>query len=212
MIDGFKLHPGLIDDAARAAMLEAVRDCLAAAPLFQPVMPRTGKPFSTRMSNAGPLGWVSDRAGYRYQPTHPVTGDPWPPMPASVLAVWDAVSDYPAPPEACLINWYGPNARMGLHQDRDEEALDAPVVSISLGDTAMFRIGAAEKGARTRSFRLSSGDVLVMDGAARLARHGIDRILPGTSRLFEAPGRLNLTLRRVSAPDTARVKDVPNGG
>lgn len=200
MIDGFKLHPAFLDADTRRTIVEAIRQCLAAAPLYRPVLPRSGKPFSARMSNAGPLGWVSDRDGYRYQATHPATGTPWPAIPDPVLAVWRAVSDYDAPPEACLINWYDPDARMGLHQDRDESAMDAPVVSISLGDTAVFRIGAAEKGSPTRSLRLSSGDVVVLGGAARMARHGIDRIVPRTSGLFDVPGRLNLTLRRVTHP------------
>ncbi len=178
-----------------------IRACLVQAPLFTPRLPRTGKAFSTRMSNAGTLGWVSDQSGgYRYQPHHPVTGAPWPAIPARVLAIWEALSGYPVPPEACLINWYGPDARMGLHQDRDEDARDAPVLSISLGDTALFRIGDAAKGSPTRSLRLASGDVLLLDGAARDARHGIDRILPGTSTLLDVPGRINLTLRRVTPP------------
>lgn len=200
MIDGFKLHPAFLDADERRAIVATIRMCLAEAPFYRPVMPRTGKTFSVRMSNAGSLGWVSDRDGYRYQATHPSTGRPWPAIPEPVLAVWRAVSNYDAAPEACLINWYDPDARMGPHQDRDEAALDAPVVSISLGDTAVFRIGAAEKGSPTRSLRLGSGDVVVLGGAARMARHGVDRILPGTSGLFDVPGRLNLTLRRVTRP------------
>ncbi|MEQ8443975.1 MAG: alpha-ketoglutarate-dependent dioxygenase AlkB [Alphaproteobacteria bacterium] len=199
-LQGFGLHPGHLDAGAQAALTAAVRDCLRAAPLFRPVMPRTGKPFSVRMSNAGPLGWVSDRDGYRYQPHHPETGRPWPPIPQIALDVWQAVSGYPHPPEACLINWYAPDARMGLHRDTDEAARDAPVVSISLGDTAIFRIGPRDRSGGTKSVRLTSGDVAVLAGDARESRHGIDRILPGTSTLLDAPGRINLTLRRVRIP------------
>ncbi len=168
------------------------------APLFQPVMPRTGRPFSVKMTNLGSLGWVSDRAGYRYQPTHPETGAAWPTIPEQVLALWRGVSGYPHDPEACLVNCYQGGAKMGLHQDRDEEDFAAPVVSISLGDTAVFRIGGTERGGKTETIKLSSGDVLVMGGDARLCFHGIDRVLPGTSTLLEEGGRINLTLRRVT--------------
>ncbi len=168
------------------------------APLFQPRMPRTGKPFSVRMTNGGPLGWVSDETGYRYQPTHPDTGRPWPPMPAALLALWDDLAGYGLPPEACLVNLYDAGARMGLHQDRDEAALDAPVVSVSLGDTALFRIGGTSRGGPTRSLRLASGDVFVFGGPARLVFHGIDRVLAGSSTLIRGGGRINLTLRRVT--------------
>ncbi|MCB1508055.1 MAG: alpha-ketoglutarate-dependent dioxygenase AlkB [Hyphomicrobiaceae bacterium] len=194
---------GKLDRAAQGALLEAVRDVVRAAPLFQPVMPKTGKPFSVRMTNCGPLGWVSDRAGYRYQTLHPETGMPWPAMPASLLALWAELVGDP-PPEACLINHYPPTARMGLHQDRDEDDLETPVLSVSLGDTAVFRIGGTTRKDPTRSIRLASGDVVLFGGPARLAFHGVDRILAGTSTLLERPGRINLTLRRVSkGPSTA---------
>ena len=193
-----KLHSGYIDKGAQEQLLRAVQDVLHAAPLFAPVMPRTGKPFSVRMSNCGSLGWVSDREGYRYQPQHPVTGHPWPAIPEALLETWAAVSGYPAPPEACLINFYQAKARMGLHQDRDEMALDAPVVSVSLGDTAVFRIGGTRRSDPTRSVRLASGDVVVLGGEARLAYHGIDRIISGTSTLVDGGGRINLTMRRVT--------------
>lgn len=200
VVPGCVLHPGWFAPAAQAALVEDLRAVLAEAPLFQPVMPRTGRPFSVRMSNCGSLGWVADRAGYRYQPRHPVTGRQWPAMPSALLALWEAVAGYPHPPEACLINWYGEGARMGLHQDRDEETFDAPVVSVSLGDSAVFRIGGPSRGGPTRSVRLASGDVLTFGGPARLAHHGIDRVMPGTSSLLRDGGRINLTLRRVTRP------------
>lgn len=197
---GCTLYPGALSPEAQAALVAEVRAALKVAPLFQPVMPRTGKPLSVRMSNMGSLGWVADRAGYRYQPLHPVSGAPWPAIPDSLLALWRAVApeapDAPQP-EACLINWYAPEAKMGLHQDRDEEAFDAPVVSVSLGDEALFKLGGAERGGKTQSIRLTSGDVLVMGGEGRLAYHGVTRIYPGASTLLDAPGRINLTLRRV---------------
>lgn len=198
-VEGFIYLPGFLDRAAQAAMAGEVMAALERAPLFDPVTPG-GKPFSVRMSNLGPLGWVSDRSGYRYQPVHPVTGEPWPPIPEQVLKVWRAVAETPVDPDACLVNLYGPGARMGLHQDRDEADFGLPVVSISLGDPAVFRIGPAE-GGRTSTLRLSSGDVCVLSGPARLARHGIDRVLSGGSTLLPCGGRLNLTLRRARPAD-----------
>lgn len=190
--------PGLLDREAQKDLLEEIRAVVAAAPLFTPVMPRTGTPFSVRMTNCGPLGWVSDRAGYRYQPAHPVTGEPWPAMPPRLLELWQELVPNAPPPQACLVNFYGPTARMGLHQDKDEATFDAPVVSVSLGATALFRLGGRSRKDSTRSFRLASGDVVVLGGAARLAYHGIDRLLPGTSTLVRDDGRINLTLRRVT--------------
>jgi alkylated DNA repair protein (DNA oxidative demethylase) len=171
------------------------------APLFTPTMPRSGKPMSVRMTNCGPLGWVTDKeGGYRYQTTHPVTGAPWPAMPQALLDLWREVAVYPADPEACLVNFYAGDAKMGLHQDKDEEDFAAPVVSVSLGDSAIFRVGGRTRKDPTRALELKSGDVVVLGGADRLAFHGIDRILPGTSDLLPEGGRLNLTLRRVTKP------------
>ena len=161
-------------------------------------MPLSGKPFSVKMSNCGPLGWLSDRDGYRYVPVHPMTLRPWPPMPPLVLDAWRNLADYPGPPEACLINYYVATARMGLHQDRDEEGFRAPVLSLSLGDTCLFRFGGTERRGATRSVKLNSGDALLLSGEARLAFHGVDRIAGGSSTLIEEGGRLNLTVRRVT--------------
>lgn len=197
---GFRFHAGHLPPERQRALLAAIRAVIAAAPLFTPAMPRTGRPFSVWMSNCGSLGWVSDVAGYRYQPTHPATGRPWPPIPAMLGELWDELAGYPAPPEACLINYYGAGARMGLHQDRDEEDFSAPVLSVSLGDACVFRLGGARRGDPTRSMRLSSGDIVLLTGDARLAFHGVDRVLAGTSTLLAEGGRLNLTLRRVSRP------------
>jgi len=200
MQQGFRYIPGYLDAAAQSRLAEILRAAVADAPLFIPVMPRTGRPFSVRMTNLGSLGWVSDRAGYRYQPTHPETGKPWPPIPEMVLGIWRAVSGYPHLPEACLVNHYREGARMGLHRDADEADFAAPIVSISLGDMAVFRIGGSERGGKTQTLKLASGDVVVMGGAARLCYHGIDRVLSGTSRLLKDGGRINLTLRRVTNP------------
>lgn len=199
IVPGLRYYPGYLTAAAQSALVENLRGILAEAPLFAPTMPRTGKPFSVRMTNCGPLGWVSDRAGYRYQPEHPVTGKRWPAMPAIVLAAWNELCAGAPPPEACLVNWYDRSARMGLHQDRDEDARDAPILSLSLGDTALFRYGGLSRRDPTRSFRLSSGDALVIGGAARMIFHGVDRIEPGASDLLPNGGRINLTVRRVNA-------------
>ncbi len=197
---GLRYLPGYLDRAAQDNLVGLVRAGMAEAPLFTPFMPRTGRPFSVRMTNMGPLGWVSDRAGYRYQETHPDTGKPWPPIPDQILNVWRAIAGYSHLPEACLVNFYREGAKMGLHQDADEEDFAAPVVSISVGDTAVFRIGGPERGSTTDTIKLTSGDVLVMGGASRLRYHGIDRVLSGTSTLLDGGGRINLTLRRVTKP------------
>lgn len=200
-MDGLRIVPGYLDRAAQAAMRDALQDVFARAPLYTPRMPKTGKPMSVQMTNCGPLGWVIDaERGYRYQATHPETGAPWPPMPAALLAAWRELADYDHAPEACLINLYGPDAKMGLHQDRDEVDFSAPVVSLSLGDTCLFRIGGTRRSDPTRSIRLASGDAVVLGGAARLAFHGVDRIMPGTSTLLPEGGRINLTMRRVTRP------------
>jgi DNA oxidative demethylase len=199
-MDGLRHFPAMLDRLTQELLLAELRAAVVDAPLFQPVMPRTGKPFSVKMTNLGSLGWVADRAGYRYQAVHPVTETPWPAIPDQVLDIWREVANYPHLPEACLVNFYASTAKMGPHQDRDEEDLAAPVVSISLGDTAVFRMGGTQRGGRTSSIKLQSGDVLVMGGAARLCFHGIDRVLAGTSTLLKDGGRINLTLRRVTRP------------
>lgn len=155
--------------------------------------------MSVRMTNCGPLGWVTDKdSGYRYQPLHPLTGKPWPPIPRELLELWEKLAGYPKPPEACLVNFYSDDARMGLHQDKDEVDLAAPVLSISLGNSCLFRVGGRMRKDPTGSFRLSSGDIVILGGDGRLAYHGVDRIYPGTSTLLKSGGRINLTLRRVN--------------
>ncbi|MFN4312001.1 MAG: alpha-ketoglutarate-dependent dioxygenase AlkB family protein [Ferrovibrio sp.] len=200
-LDGFRLFPGLLDAARQRRIAADILAVLEAAPDYHAAMPKTGRPMSVAMSNAGRFGWYSDREqGYRYIERHPVTDRPWPAIPDSVLSVWWSVAGYDHLPECCLINLYRDGAKMGLHQDRDEADFSAPVVSISLGDDALFRLGGTARRDPTRSFKLASGDVLVLGGAARLAYHGIDRVLPGTSRLIPGGGRINLTLRRVTRP------------
>ncbi len=181
---------------AQETLIDTVFHCLEDAPLYQPVMPGTGKPFSVQESNFGALGWVSDRTGYRYQATHPVTGRPCRICRTLCWPCGDALAAAP-PPQCCLVNLYRDGARMGLHQDRDENDATAPVIAVSLGDDALFRIGGASRGGPTRSVTLKSGDVVLFGGEARLAYHGIDRIRPGTSRLVPGGGRVSLTLRHI---------------
>ena len=196
---GVRHCPEYLNRARQEALVAAIRTVVADAPLFVPVMPGTGKPMSVRMTNCGPLGWVTDKQrGYRYQEIHPTTGRPWPDMPKELMEIWNEVSGYPKPPQACLVNFYSDEARMGLHQDKDEQDLDAPVVSISLGNACLFRVGGVSRDERTLSFKLSSGDVVVLGGEGRLCFHGVDRIYPATSTLLKNGGRINLTLRRVT--------------
>jgi alkylated DNA repair protein (DNA oxidative demethylase) len=197
--DGLIFAPGRLDRDRQEDLRDKVEALLASAPLYTPRMPRSGKPMSVRQSNFGALGWVTDAArGYRYEPRHPETGRAWPPIPDLMLALWSEFAPGWPAPEACLVNWYGFGARMGLHVDADEAAADAPVLSISLGDTAIFRIGGPRRGDATRTFRLASGDALLLSGPSRRAFHGVDRIVPGSSTLLAGGGRLSLTLRRVT--------------
>lgn len=197
---GVIYFPGLLDRATQEALRDEIYAAIKAAELFQSTMPRWGNPMSVKMLNLGPLGWVSDKSGYRYQATHPVTGAPWPPIFPSLLKIWEQLTNSYAPPEACLINYYSATAKMGLHQDRDEEDFNAPVVSLSLGDSALFRIGTSERNGPTQSIKLHSGDGLIFGGPARLDYHGIDRIYKETSTLLAEGGRFNLTMRRVTKP------------
>ncbi|WP_113911082.1 alpha-ketoglutarate-dependent dioxygenase AlkB family protein [Roseovarius dicentrarchi] len=192
---GFRILPEYLAPACQADLVSALRDVVAQAPLFSPVTP-SGKTMSVRMTSAGRYGWVSDRSGYRYSGAHPA-GQPWPDIPAAVLRIWrDLVSDR-RDPDCCLLNYYGEGARMGLHQDRDEADFSWPVLSISLGDEGLLRIGNTARGGATASHWLRSGDVVVMGGAARLAYHGVDRIRFGSSTLLPKGGRINLTCRVV---------------
>lgn len=194
-VKGVRVVPGALGPDAQRALVADLRGVAAAAPFFRPVT-RWGKEMGVRMTSAGRCGWVSDRRGYRYEPKHP-SGVDWPPIPESVLDIWRAVTGLGRDPDCCLVNYYAEGARMGLHQDRDEADFGWPVVSVSLGDDALFRVGGTERGDPTSSVWLRSGDIAVLEGPARLAFHGIDRVKPGTSTLLENGGRINLTLRVV---------------
>ena len=195
-VRGFEIHKNLLDPAQQTALVDQVRNLLKVAPLFRPMTPY-GKPMSVEMTSAGSFGWYADQTGYRYATTHP-NGQPWPAIPKLVLDIWTDVSGVERMPESCLINFYRETAKMGMHQDRDEADLSMPVVSISLGDSALFRIGNTTRGGKTESIWLDSGDVVIMGGDARLTYHGVDRIRFGSSSLLAKGGRINLTLRVVT--------------
>lgn len=195
-LNGARIHARALDAEAQRALVTEIRAVVAAAPLFQPVTQR-GQAMSVRMTAAGDFGWISDRRGYRYEPRHP-SGGAWPPIPDSLIALWTGLLPGARRPECCLVNFYGQGARMGLHQDRDEADMDQPVLSVSLGDDGLFRVGGTDRPAPTRSCWLHSGDVVVLQGRARLAYHGVDRIRFGSSALLSQGGRLNLTLRVVT--------------
>lgn len=200
VLPGVTLWPGYLDRTAQEDLVVAIIARTQHAPFYRPRMPRSGKSFSVEQTNFGSHGWYSDESGYRYQAFHPVTKRAWPEIPELLTELWCGVGTYAPAPECCLVNLYRDGARMGLHQDRDEEPLDAPVVSLSLGDSALFRIGGTSRRGQTTSVMLHSGDVIVFGGPARLSYHGIDRVIAGSSSLIKGGGRINLTLRRVTVP------------
>lgn len=191
------LLPGFAAPRAEAVW-QAILTVLDAAPLRAMSTPG-GRPMSVQTSSCGPLGWVSDRRGYRYSDRDPASGQPWPAMPASLLALaQDAAAAAGFPhfmPDACLINRYLPGARMGLHQDRDERDFAAPIVSLSLGLPAVFLFGGLRRGDPAVRVPLGHGDVVVWGGVDRLRFHGVQPVLPGQHPLLGAQ-RVNLTWRR----------------
>ncbi|HEY3637373.1 MAG TPA: alpha-ketoglutarate-dependent dioxygenase AlkB [Rhizomicrobium sp.] len=208
--EGVALWPAYLNRTEQERLVSEIFARVREAPFYRPRMPRSGKSFSVEETNFGPLGWYSDISGYRYETLHPITGQPWPAMPEDIKQIWRDLAGYADEPECCLVNLYLDGARMGLHQDRDEDAFDAPVLSISLGNEAVFRIGSTTRRGPSRSFLLRSGDVLIFGGVARLAFHGIDRVVENSSTLIPGGGRLNLTLRRITA--TSQRKDARPGG
>lgn len=193
LLRGFDIRKAWLDGPAQVRLIDGLRPILKSAPLFRPVTP-SGKEMSVRMTSAGSLGWVTDKTGYRYQAHHP-KGAVWPAIPDQILDIWRDLVSADRDPDCCLINYYGEGARMGLHQDKDEADFSWPVLSISLGDDALFRIDNQTRGGKTESIWLNSGDVVIMGGPARLTYHGIDRIRFGSSKLLPKGGRINLTLR-----------------
>jgi DNA oxidative demethylase len=196
-LSGFRLLPGRLSQAAQQQLTAEVTALAALAAPYRPVTPG-GKAMSVAMTNLGVLGWITDASGYRYEPVHPLTGRPWPPIPAALTTLWAELCDPAVPPDCCLVNLYDATSKMGLHRDFDEADFRFPVLSVSLGDTALFRLGGLRRTDPTGQIRLASGDVVVLGGEARRAYHGVDRIIPGSSRLIPGGGRINLTLRRAA--------------
>jgi DNA oxidative demethylase len=194
-LNGFRIHKGRLDPQFQARLAAEVAAVAEAAPFFAPLTP-WGKPMSVRMTSAGKYGWFTDARGYRYIDRHP-SGVPWPPIPATALGLWRDLVSGDRLPDCCLVNLYREKARMGMHRDADEKDFAWPVLSVSLGDPGVFRMGGPARSDPTASLLLESGDVVVMGGPARLAYHGIDRIRFGASRLLPEGGRMNLTLRVV---------------
>lgn len=194
---GAVLLPGFALDAA-PALLAAIAAVTAAAPFRQMTTPG-GYPMSVTMSNCGPLGWITDRRGYRYASADPDTHRPWPAMPpllhqlATYAAARAGFADFA--PDACLINRYAPGAKMALHQDKDEQDFTQPIVSVSLGLPATFLWGGNARGDKARRIPLQHGDVFVWGGPARLSFHGIAPLKDGTHPATGAC-RINLTFRK----------------
>ena len=174
-----RLYPGYLDAESQAARVADIRGVAAVAPFVQHET-RRGK-MSVRMTSAGQVGWVSDRMGYRYAPRHP-SGVDWPPIPERVLAIWRVVSGVSRSPDTCLVNYYDDQARMGMHQDADEASFDWPVVSVSLGDEALFRIGGDARGGATGLRVVSmpqSGHNRARSASASPRRSAVNPVRPG---------------------------------
>jgi alkylated DNA repair protein (DNA oxidative demethylase) len=197
MAEGAVLLRGLARPV-ESDLIAALRDIAEQAP-FRHMMTPGGHRMSVAMTNCGSAGWVTDRTGYRYDANDPASGKPWPQMPpsfrelaaqAATRAGFGAFS-----PDACLINRYQPGARMSLHQDRDENDLGAPIVSVSLGLPAIFLFGGMKRTDKPRRFRLEHGDIAVWGGPARLAFHGVVPLADGEHALIGRQ-RINLTFRK----------------
>lgn len=199
IVHGVPVLRGFYTFEEQTRLIDALREVAKAAPPYRLMTPR-GTYMSVRMTAAGRYSWYSDRKGYRYIEAHPETGAKFPPIPELILRAWRHFETREQP-DCCLINHYAEATRMGLHRDEDETDFSFPVVSISLGDPALFRIALGEGKSPTKSFWLESGDVMALCRDKRLAYHGIDRIKFGQTTLLAQGGRANLTLRRVAAQD-----------
>lgn len=183
-----------------ADLLRAIEEVVSIAPLRHLITPG-GYTMSVAMSNCGALGWVSDRSGYRYEALDPLSGCPWPAMPARWMELAERAAAQAGfahfQPDACLINVYEPGARLSLHQDKDEKDFSAPIVSVSLGLPAVFLFGTPRRSERPQRHRLGHGDVVVWGGPARLAYHGVAPLVGGEHALLGSR-RINLTFRHAA--------------
>ncbi len=189
-------------------------DAIAMKAPFRHMVAKNGFPMSVAMTNCGRLGWVSDRRGYRYEPHDPLTGEPWPTMPADFTRLAREAATRAGyaefAPDACLINRYEPGAKMGLHQDRDEHDFAQPIVSVSLGLPATFVFGGAKRSDKTVRVDLEHGDVVVFGGPSRLFYHGVLAVADGVHPVFKR-SRLNLTFRRASSCATDPTQPLAGG-
>lgn len=195
--DGGVVLRGFASDHS-PSLVAAVNEIAAAAP-FRKMMTPGGFRMSVAMTNCGRAGWVTDRSGYRYEPVDPMTGRPWPPLPASFLrlaAGAAGTAGYPGfEPDACLMNSYEPGTRLSLHRDENERDLTQPIVSVSLGLRAVFLFGGDKRSDRPRRIGLESGDVVVWGGPLRLVYHGVAPLAEGEHPLT-GRRRINLTFRK----------------
>jgi DNA oxidative demethylase len=184
----------------QAAVLSGVEQVSGAAPFRHMVTPG-GYRMSVAMTNCGPLGWVSDQTGYRYAGTDPLSGQAWPPMPQAFLTLATSAAEgagFPNfRPDACLINRYEPGAKLSLHQDKDEQDFDQPIVSVSLGLPGVFLFGGLKRSDKLARVPLAHGDVVVWGGPARLRYHGIAPLKEGDHPLLGSY-RINLTFRKAA--------------
>ena len=201
-----KILYNAITEDTQKKLINEIKSLISDAPLIRPVMPRWNKPFKTLITNAGVWGWVSDKFGYKYVKFHPKTNKKWPKIPLLFYDIWKQFSGYKKLPDCSLINVYpNQNASLGLHQDKDEECFKAPVVSISIGNTAVFKYGKDKKNLKTAV--LPSGSIVVLKDYSRLYYHSISKLL--TNKISEVrenslylknftEGRVSITLRRFS--------------
>jgi alkylated DNA repair protein (DNA oxidative demethylase) len=198
MAEGAVLLRGFVGPL-ESELIAALRDVVAQAPFRHMVTPG-GHQMSVAMTNCGSAGWITDRAGYRYDSHDPETGNPWPDMPPLLRDLAGNAADRAGfsgfSPDVCLINRYVPGARMSLHQDRDEHDFGAPIVSVSLGLPAIFLFGGLKRSDKPRRFRLVHGDIAVWGGPARLGFHGVAPLADGEHPLMGRQ-RINLTFRKV---------------
>lgn len=197
LAEGAILFHGFAKEVDKA-LVDAIDDVVAQAPLRHMITPG-GYRMSVAMTNCGQVGWVTDRSGYRYDSCDPESGRVWPAIPEPFLDVAIRAANNAGfvnfLPDACLINYYEPGARLSLHQDKDEHDATAPIVSVSLGLPAVFLFGGARRHDRPHRYRLEHGDVAVWGGPARFTFHGIAPLADGHHPILGRK-RINLTFRK----------------
>lgn len=197
LAEGAVLFPGAAQGlgAGFRQLLEAV---LAVSPFRNMITPG-GHQMSVAMTNCGAYGWVTDRSGYRYAATDPLTSQRWPGIPDAfhdlAVKLADAAGYAGFDPDACLINRYLPGAKLSLHQDLNEADFTQPIVSVSLGLPASFLFGGRKRSDPVRKYMLEHGDVVVWGGPSRLCFHGVNTLKSGRHPVL-GEQRINLTFRK----------------